>query len=54
MCHSALVGGDADQVDASPELAHVQRFGLFTIRGYELSLRKAEAMLVNIEVEDAK
>jgi Fe2+ transport system protein FeoA len=25
-----------------------------TIRGYELSLRKAEAMLVNIEVEDAK
>ena len=29
LCHSALVGGDADQVDASPELAHVQRFGLF-------------------------
>ena len=26
----------------------------FTSRGYELSLRKAEAMLVNIEVEDAK
>jgi Fe2+ transport system protein FeoA len=25
-----------------------------TIRGYELSLRKAEAELVNIEVEDAK
>ncbi len=25
-----------------------------TIRGYELSLRKAEAALVNIEVEDAK
>ena len=25
-----------------------------TIRGYELSLRKAEACLVNIEVEDAK
>lgn len=25
-----------------------------TIRGYELSLRKAEAMLVNIEVEDEK
>ncbi len=25
-----------------------------TIRGYELSLRKAEAMLVNIEVEDKK
>lgn len=25
-----------------------------TIRGYELSLRKAEAMLVNIEVGDAK
>ena len=25
-----------------------------TIRGYELSLRKAEAVLVNIEVEDAK
>ena len=25
-----------------------------TIRGYELSLRKAEAMLVNIEVEVAK
>lgn len=25
-----------------------------TIRGYELSLRKAEAMLVKIEVEDAK
>ena len=25
-----------------------------TIRGYELSLRKAEADLVNIEVEDAK
>ena len=25
-----------------------------TIRGYELSLRKAEAMLVNIEVEEAK
>lgn len=25
-----------------------------TIRGYELSLRKAEAELVNIEVEEAK
>ena len=25
-----------------------------TIRGYELSLRKAEAELINIEVEDAK
>ena len=25
-----------------------------SIRGYELSLRKAEAELVNIEVEDAK
>ena len=25
-----------------------------TIRGYELSLRKCEACLVNIEVEDAK
>ena len=25
-----------------------------TIRGYELSLRKAEAMLVNIEVGEAK
>lgn len=25
-----------------------------TIRGYELSLRKVEACLVNIEVEDAK
>ena len=25
-----------------------------TIRGYELSLRKAEAELVNIEVEDTK
>lgn len=25
-----------------------------TIRGYELSLRKVEAALVNIEVEDAK
>ena len=25
-----------------------------TIRGYELSLRKGEACLVNIEVEDAK
>ena len=25
-----------------------------TIRGYELSLRKAEAVLVNIEVEDTK
>ena len=25
-----------------------------TIRGYELSLRKAEAALVNIEVEEAK
>ena len=25
-----------------------------TIRGYELSLRKAEAELVNIELEDAK
>jgi len=25
-----------------------------TIRGYELSLRKSEACLVNIEVEDAK
>jgi Fe2+ transport system protein FeoA len=25
-----------------------------TIRGYELSLRKAEAALVNIEVEDVK
>ena len=25
-----------------------------TIRGYELSLRQAEAELVNIEVEDAK
>ena len=25
-----------------------------TIRGYELSLRKAEAALVNVEVEDAK
>ena len=25
-----------------------------TIRGYELSLRKAEACLVNIEVEDAQ
>ena len=25
-----------------------------TIRGYELSLRKAEAELINIEVEDSK